>query len=509
MSDSSQDNQSVRADMIGAPRKVVVVYVYPTMGGDHDTYARRFADSYRRFRSAVPHQLVVVSNGGRPTGQMQKVFKGLEPSWLIHDDSGWDIGAYRKAAREIPCDLMVFFGGSSHLRGARWLDRIVESFQQHGEAIYGAMGSLGHNIHIRTTAFWLPPSLLNQYPYKTTNDRVSRYDFEHGKHGLTMWTLSRGLKAWMVTWKGCYQPCQWDDIPNGFHQGDQSALIAWDRLADPPYHVPRVTQVHAPPPQLGAPIMSARTLEEDDEPVRVSSSSSLTVVYVVRASNNTEPSHKFFTAYRKNPSGVPHDLVVAAVGFENEAATLLVKKSVWNNISPEPRVVLVSDPGFTLGVFRDACEQISAEYVCLLDENSRPLVSGWLNRLYTAISKSGVGIAGASGAHQIDPHVRNNAFCIRRTLYLEITKGASKKDAASLQADRVRSITRAVKKRGLSARIVGRTKDHDLREARDSHTFWWGEQNELLVADDQTDDYTNGSPEHRAFLRSAGWPSRR
>ena len=224
--------------MIGA----AVVYVYPTMGGDHDTYARRFATSYRRFKPVTAHKLVVVSNGGQPTAAMRAIFAGLNPAWLVHDDSGWDIGAYRYAARTIPCDLMVFFGGSTHVRGARWLERMIEAFEEHGEAIYGAMGSLGHNIHIRTSAFWMPPALLNQYPHETTSDRDSRYEFEHGKNGLTMWVLARGLKAWMVTWDGVFQHWQWDGVPNGFHQGDQSALLAWDRLADPPYHVPVATQ---------------------------------------------------------------------------------------------------------------------------------------------------------------------------------------------------------------------------------------------------------------------------
>ena len=470
---------------------VAVVYVYPVLGGDHDTYARRFVESYRRFRSSVPHQLVVMSNGGEPTPAMRQAFEGLDPIWTVHDDTGWDIGAYRKAARTIPCDLMVFFGGSSHLRGARWLDRMVESFEKHGNAIYGSMGSLGHNIHIRTTAFWMPPALLNQYPYKTTNDRTSRYDFEHGHKGLTMWVLSKGLKAWMVTWGGEYEPHQWDEIPNGFHQGDQSALLAWDRLADPPYHVPVVPQVHAAP---------------TDEPVRVATSSALAVVYLLRASNITELVHRFFVAYRKLPSGAPHNLVLAAVGFESEAATLLVKKSIWKDISPEPTVVLTPDPGFHLGVFREACKRISSEYVCLLNESSRPLVSGWLGRLHAVASRPEVGIAGATGAHQIDPHVRDNGFCLRRDLYLELTKEANAQNAASFQVSLTHSLTRAVRKRGLQARVVGRKADHDILQAKGSQTFWQGTQSELILADDQTDDYEKGSPSHRAYLQGAGWP---
>lgn len=470
----------------------VVVYVYPVFGGGHDSCARRFAESYRRFRPDLPHRLVVVSNGGPPTPAMETAFSDVTVEWLVHDDSGWDIGAYRHAARTVQnCDLMIFFGGSAYVRGRGWLERMVASFEEHGEAVYGAMGSLGVNIHIRTTAFWLSPSLLGRYPYPTTSDRASRYDFEHGQKGLTMWALSIGLKAWMVTWTGSYEHRQWNGIPNGFHQGDQSALLAWDRVADPPYYVPTVAQTHAPPRAEAA--VSART-------------EALSLVYIVRASSITEVAHRFFSAYRNLRTDAAHDLVIAAVGFESEAAMLVVKRSLWADLRPKPRVVLVPDPGFRLGVFREVCRHLSSEYVCLLDEESRPLVDGWLSKLYSCAARPGVGISGATGAHQSDPHIRDNVICMKRALYLEITEGATAADARALEAHKTLSLTRAIRGRGLQARVVGRSGDRDLTLARDGRTFWWGAQEELLVADDQTDDYTNGSEERRAYLRSAGWP---
>jgi hypothetical protein len=483
---------------------VVVLYVYPVFGGDHDTYARRFVESYRKHFPTTQHRLVVVSNGGEPTPEMKKVFAGVELSWLEHDDSGWDIGAYRKAAHEMPdADLMVFFGGSSHVRGPRWLERAVEAFQEHGpNAVYGAMGSLGNNVHIRTTAFWLAPALLNRYPYETTDDRASRYEFEHGKHGLSMWALAQGYKVWMVTWGGCFQHWEWDYIPNGFHQGDQSALLAWDRLADPPYHVPVVKQTHAPPGTEVIPVFS------ELEKLRATQSTSLALVYVVRASSNMELPHRFFTAYRKFHAGVAHDLVIGAVGFESEAATLLVKQTVWSDVTPQPAILVLPDPGFMLGLFREACLRLSTKYVCLLSELSRPLTNDWLKKLHGAASRAGVGIAGATGAHQIAPHVRDNGFCVDRELFLELTAGVRAADAHALQVGPT-SITTQVRARGLQARIVSRSGDFDVAHdtLRESRTFWWGAQEELLISDDQTDDYANGSEAHKAFLRSAGWPS--
>lgn len=499
--------------------RTAVVYVYPVMGGEHETYARRFAQSYRRFLPATKHRLFVVSNGGQPTTTMKATFAGLDVSWLVHDDSGWDIGAYRYAARVVPdCDLMVFFGGSSHVRGARWLERMIESFEQHGEAVYGAMGSLGVNIHIRTTAFWLSPRLLNRYPYPTTSDRGSRYNFEHSKQSLTMWALSLGLKAWMVTWDGTFQHWQWDGIPNGFHQGNQSALLAWDKHADPTHYKLRPAQSHAPPgapkavPQpkkivVAAPpkpkevVVAASKVVMPETPPQPPS---LSLVYVVRESTS-DFAQRFFTAYRSFNAGVAHDLVIAAVGFKDESR---IKKSIWADVSPPPSIVMIPDPGFQFGVFREACRRLSTEHVCFLSEQSRPLVDGWLARLYAPVHRPKVGIAGASGSHQNSPHVRGNAFCIKRSLYMSMTERTTPADEGALQSDPSRSITSLVRRRGLSACIVGRFGERDIVQARDGRTFWWGAQDGLLVADDQTDDYANGSETRRAYLRAAGWPAR-
>lgn len=245
------------------PAKVVVVYVYPTVGGKHDQMAARFVDTYKKFPADEPHDLWVVSNGGLPTETMFKTFDGIVFQWLHNPNSladGLDISAYRKAAREIPCELMVFFGGNTYLVRRGWLKRMVEAYRKHGLAIYGATGSLGHNIHIRTTGFWMPPDLLNAYPHPVTSATESRYEFEHGKKGLTGWVMARGLKAWVVTWEGEYEWRKWDGIPNGFQRGDQSALLVGDRLTGPEYQrppKPTAIQRQPRPAQQPQPIRAA------------------------------------------------------------------------------------------------------------------------------------------------------------------------------------------------------------------------------------------------------------
>lgn len=222
--------------------KIVVVYVLPLCAGDrHFDYALRFLESYHTHPPMEEHDTAVVLNGGKASSEITCLLSTLPNCMILeHDNSGFDIGAYQFAARTVPCDLMLFLGVSTYFKGAGWLKRIRQSFEDYGNALYGAMGNMGDkktNVfpHIRTTGFWMPPALLNAYPMKAkTHDE--RYQFEHGQNCLAEWIHKKGMHRWVVTWDGAYRWSQWDSIPNGFHRGDQSALLMGDHISEPPYY---------------------------------------------------------------------------------------------------------------------------------------------------------------------------------------------------------------------------------------------------------------------------------
>lgn len=220
--------------------KAAMVYVYPLLGGKYRDWARRFVASYQRHPPDYPHDSIVVLNGGRVTAEAQQLFRPLmNLRFLTHDNSGYDIGAFQRAARTWPqYDIMAFFGTSSYLKGRGWMRRVVESSRKHGLGLYGVMGNRGDGPvmpHIRTTAFWIKPELLNRYPQQV-NHPQNRYEFEHGRTCLAEWLRKQGLPRLVVTWDNEYEWKDWDSFPNGFHRGDQSALLAGDRLTEPPYY---------------------------------------------------------------------------------------------------------------------------------------------------------------------------------------------------------------------------------------------------------------------------------
>ena len=221
---------------------IEVVYILPLNSGEqYLNYAWRFLESYHANPPGLDHKTTIVCNGCSASDDTFSIFKSMPNCRLFeHDNSGYDIGAFQHVAREIPCDMMVFFGTSAYLNGAGWLQRMVQTFNTNPNAQFGSMGNRGNiavNVypHIRTTGFWMKPKLLNDYPTIVTQPH-QRHPFEHGNNCFTEWLRARGIKSFVVTFTNIYKWANWDDDRNGFHRGDQSALLTGDRICERPFY---------------------------------------------------------------------------------------------------------------------------------------------------------------------------------------------------------------------------------------------------------------------------------
>jgi hypothetical protein len=104
-------------------------------------------------------------------------------------------------------------------------------------------------------------------------------------------------------------------------------------------------------------------------------------------------------------------------------------------------------------------------------------------------------------------HLRTNAFIAERSLFtcLRIGPVRRKMDAWALESGRD-SITRQVERRGLRALVVDRDGDvHEHRRWPGSRTFWQGDQEQLLIADNQTRIYSHGGLDRRRLLSAFAW----
>jgi len=193
--------------------RICLVYVLPMLNAEvYGPAAKRWSQSYMDFPPGeTDHEIVVCLNGGNGHGPYQKkLFEPLPVTFFEHNNWGKDIGAFQMAAEQIPCDLLVCMGSFVHFHQAGWLDRMVHAFEDNGPTVYGAWGFHLPSPHLRTTAFWMPPDLLNAYPTQI-GDR-DRYGFEHGGNSLTLWSQRMGFEPLMVTWNGVFDMPQWHHV---------------------------------------------------------------------------------------------------------------------------------------------------------------------------------------------------------------------------------------------------------------------------------------------------------
>jgi len=227
---------------------IFAVYILPVEGRQYMAQAMNFVTSYKANRSSQSHILAVVCNGGDPTDEQKKIFSGVNCVFMPRSNDGYDIGAYQEFCEmaeeeSIGCDIAVFFGTSTYIKTPIWTKRVAESFEKYGDTMYGCMGNAGDLSvqcypHIRSTAFWMSPSLMNKYPIKVKSPD-GRYAFEHGRNCITSWIVSIKKEPIIVTVNSEYPLNKCDSIENGFHRGNQSALLAGDRISMPPfYHTP-------------------------------------------------------------------------------------------------------------------------------------------------------------------------------------------------------------------------------------------------------------------------------
>lgn len=189
---------------------IAVVYVYPLVNvRTYFPLARRFASTYRQFPPGIDHTLYVYANGWRASDADRSAFGGLRCQWRAHNNVGWDIGVFQRAAEEVECDFMVCLGAPAHFHRANWLDRLSEAYSENGIGLYGC-ACYGAPLHVRTTVFATTPEIIQSYPWYVGSTQRSRYDFEHGPHSFTRHVMSLGMGCYMVTWDAVVPQPKWD-----------------------------------------------------------------------------------------------------------------------------------------------------------------------------------------------------------------------------------------------------------------------------------------------------------
>jgi len=284
----------------------------------------------------------------------------------------------------------------------------------------------------------------------------------------------------------------------------------------------------------------------------------LCVVHLVRIHNGIEPFRRFLESYQENPGGIDHDLLIIFKGFSGPQDL----QHYTRLLTPFKYLTLeVPDDGFDITAYLASVLRYADRYryFCFVNSYSVILDHDWLEKLHRHIVRPGVGMVGATGSWQShrgntptwllpfavakhffwtrkeggflkgtigalvsslqeglfyfnfhpspNYHLRTNAFMASGDLMMgiECPSMRSKRDAYRFESGK-NGLTMQIMRTGKRVLVVGRDGlAYEPDTWHESKTFWQSEQENLLVADNQTRDYAEGSASRRRYLRLTAW----
>ncbi len=276
------------------------------------------------------------------------------------------------------------------------------------------------------------------------------------------------------------------------------------------------------------------------------------VAHLVRACNGPEPFRRFLASYLQHAAGVPHRLLLIFKGFRGPG-TLLEYDRLLGGV-PHDRME-VRDSGYDVWPYVLAARKTRFDWYCFLNSFSVILDDEWLAKLAHHVRGDAPDLVGATGSwishltealDNPDPvrhlpllgrkiklprvaariaghgllrylarhfdafpnhHVRTNCFLVRRDLLLESAPCLmfTKLDAYKFESARSGLSSRCKRSDGRLL-VVGRDGNaYAEHEWATSNTFWQGDQENLLVADNQTMRYQAADLSTRAALSRIAW----
>lgn len=250
-----------------------------------------------------------------------------------------------------------------------------------------------------------------------------------------------------------------------------------------------------------------------------------TLVYLVWAPSGSEYLRRFLDSYGRNPPGAAHELLLLYNGISSAE-----EESEFDRVAAStPHTKFVTEsPVLDLEAYRQLLEQHRSRFQAFVSTYSRPQVSDWLSLMLRHAQREEVGLVGCTGSWESmasnsplitrplrltqfksfpNPHVRSGSFVIRDDVLDRVRwpKIGSKLDAWKFENGR-HGLSAQVLQLGLELVVAGRDgTGYAWRNWQESETFRSGEQKNLIVADNRTDDWMNDDRSKRDELARLAW----
>ena len=289
----------------------------------------------------------------------------------------------------------------------------------------------------------------------------------------------------------------------------------------------------------------------------------IALVHLVWQPLGLAPFESFVSSLERFDAGEEYRLVVVFNGFSDLSELNHYRHVLRGNDVEE---VVLPKPQFDLAAYRSVAQQLNDEQICFMNSHSAVVANGWLRLLASALALPSVELVGGSGSwgshrsfmlnrlgfpsayrHQLGsrqtvssafssasspgseptlfgrlasvpgelvgfdgfpaPHVRTNAFLVDRDFFLglEFGKLDTKRATHRLESG-VNSFSTQILRAGSAVAVVGRHGPVlDWRRWPEANVFWQGDQQDLLISDNQTRAYDRANLTQRASMSAFAW----
>jgi hypothetical protein len=281
-----------------------------------------------------------------------------------------------------------------------------------------------------------------------------------------------------------------------------------------------------------------------------STASAVSVVYLIWIPYGIALFRRFLHSYKVFNSGYEHHLVLLFNGVESDEAPL-----PFHEVALQENLVYTSyykRTGQDLEAYFWIAPQLNTDYILFLNSFSELLAEDWLLKYMKAVTQvSNVGLIGATASYQSysdtiyhenswawtrtgsiaenirkykllikanllyrvyfksfpNPHIRTTGFLIRKELFLSISFNQPKNKMQAYRFESGRNgFTRQVLKRNLAVVLMDKNgRVYAIPDWYGSETFWTGNQENLLISDNQTERFKKAGKPERRMLTFRAW----
>ena len=177
------------------------------------------------------------------------------------------------------------------------------------------------------------------------------------------------------------------------------------------------------------------------------------------------------------------------------------------------------DAGFDIGCYQRVAHEMREELVCFLNTKSEILCANWLRYLAYHLDRPGVGLVGNTGSYESlhclipairefpNPHIRTNAFLIRRQLFSRIADRfdiRTKIDGWMFECG-PDGLSQQVLREGMQLLVIDRRGDaHHISHWQESGTYCTP-NSAPLIGDDTYRKYLVDDPAGRRDKAASVW----